>query len=149
MIPPTPEEGIYNKMFYHGSSNKMKVGTVLKGRGLNYINDWSSDLVYQILEKERPNNYIPHYEAVFMVDNIEDIDNAGGATDYIFHLKPLGPIERHDMSFQSEILIAISDKKSLAEIKLIAKKYWTGISSKEPVWEYLTREAIITKVEKY
>lgn len=138
-----------SETFFHGSYKKLKIGTVLSGRGKEYIEKWFVYPEYIVLENERPSRCIPHYEAVFMVDNVEDIDNAGGGTNYIFTLLPIGKIEKHDMAWQSEILMAIDDKEHPDKIKSMAKKYWSGVATKSPVWEYLTRKAKIIKVEKF
>lgn len=135
--------------FYHGSSIKLKAGTILSGRGEDYEKKWGNNIEYKILEDNRPDNFLSHKESVFMTDNIEDIDNAGGATDFLFTVKPLGPVEKHDMAWQSEILLAIQSGANLKEIKGMANKYWEGVATENPVWEYLTRKAKIIKVEEY
>ena len=86
-----------------------------------------------------------------MVDDIDDIDLAGGATNWIFRLKPLGPVERHDINWTSEIESLLSEGHGEADKEVIeaAKNYWTGEPHpNESAWEYLTPSAKIVEVEK-
>jgi len=58
--------------YYHGASQYLPVGTILRGRGDDYADEWGDDKFYQILEYYRPKNMLAHKESVFMTDN--DID---------------------------------------------------------------------------
>lgn len=139
-------------VFYHGSHDNLPIGTVLTPRLDQYETDWGHTDFYYILEKYRPRHMLSHKESVFMVANEDDIDLAGGATDYMFTLKPLGPIQKHDLNWSSEIsaLIDNGHDENSPEIKNAANNYWNGISHHdENVWEYLTTKAEIIKVEKY
>jgi hypothetical protein len=96
LYPSHDLKGDYMK-YYHGSENLLPVGTILKPPE-NYEEKWSSTDFYAVLEKYRPENYLSHKEAVFLVDNEDDIDNVGGCTDFIFVVKPLSKVEKHDMN---------------------------------------------------
>jgi hypothetical protein len=134
--------------FFHGSYDFLAVGVVLKPKE-NYKEIWSKADFYCVLEKYRPEHMLAHHESVFMCDNIDDIDNAGGGTDWIFTVHPHARIEKHDLYWCSEISLGVSEGKEEEFLKDMAKKYWNGIKSEYPVWEYLTPEAIIVNVEKY
>jgi hypothetical protein len=143
---------INEKYYYHGSYDNLPVGTILTPRYDNYEKDWKNTDFYAVLEKYKPKNMLSHKESVFMVDNEDDVDLAGGATDYIFTLKPLGPIQKHDINWSSEISTLISEGYNINSPKVInaANNYWNGIPHhNENLWEYLTTKAIILKVEKY
>ena len=87
-----------------------------------------------------------------MVADPDDIDLAGGGTEWMFTVKPLGPIQRHDINYGSEIESLISDgyEKDSFEVENAAKNYWVGLPHvNEQVWEYLTTSAEILEVEKY
>jgi len=137
--------------FYHGSFDKLPVGTILTPR-TNYINNWKHTDFYDPLETHRPTNMLAHHQAVFMVGTDEDIDLSGAATEWIFIVQPLGPVQRHDMNWSSEIssLIGLGHDVDSEEISFAAQNYWNGIPHvDEQVWEYLTSSAKILSVEAY
>jgi len=139
------------RLYYHGSSERLRVGTVLRARGDDYEADWKDTGFYSILEKYRPPEMLSHKDAVFMCDNPDDIDNAGGATDWLLTVKPLGKVERHDLNWSSEISGLVSDDPDNIEaIKEAAENYWNGVPHhSENVWEYLTPAAKVVAVEEY
>ena len=127
------------------------MGTVLKPRD-DYENDWGTTDFYHVLEKYRPNDKLAHNQSVFMVSDPDDIDLAGGATDWMLAVVPMGKIERHDINWGSEISVLISDGYPVdsPEIRNAAEKYWAGVPhTNESVWEYLTPSAKVVAVEKY
>lgn len=140
-----------NNTYYHGSMDYLPVGTILTPRD-NYEENWSNADFYYALEKYRPKNMFSHRESVFMVKDENDIDLAGGGTDWMFTVKPLGPIQKHDLNWGSEISMLISDGHSIdsPEVKNAAINYWKGVAHhNENVWEYLTPKAEIISVEEY
>jgi hypothetical protein len=66
--------------FYHGSMEELPVGTILTPRD-NYEQAWGDTDFYAALEHYRPANMLAHNQAVFMCDNPDDIDLAGGGTE--------------------------------------------------------------------
>lgn len=141
-----------NSQYFHGSMNYLPVGTILTPRMDEYEKDWQNTDFYNILEKYRPSNMLSHKESVFMVDNEDDIDLAGGGTEWMFIVKPLGPIQKHDINWSSEISGLVSDGYSIDSTEIInaANNYWKGVPHPaENVWEYLTTKAKIISVEKY
>lgn len=140
------------QVYYHGSANKLKVGTKLTPRD-DYENDWSNTDFYIPLEKYRPTDKLSHKQSVFMCDNPTDVDNAGGSTDYLFSLWPNGVVQRHDMNWGSEISMLISDGHDIdsPEVAHAAQQYWAGNPHPhdESVWEYLTPNATVLTVEEY
>jgi hypothetical protein len=94
--------------------------------------------------------------SVFACDNIDDIDLAGGATDYVLTLQaPDGKIQRHDINHLSAIQCLESDLdgeptiNDLRAIEALAQKYWSGEPSTDPVWEYLLPEVTVIAVQNY
>ena len=152
---------VRTEKYYHGSNDKLPVGTILNGRGAEYEAHWMGSGFYEILEKYRPPNMLSHKDAVFMCDNPDDIDVAGGGTEWLFTLLPLGKVERHDLNWSSEIdgLVSMTDddeddfdtlEDNEKRIREAAVNYWNGVPHhSESVWEYLTPSAKILKVEKY
>ena len=131
-----------NQRYYHGSYTKLKPGTILRPNP-EYEKDWNHTDFYSILEFYRPKNKLSHKNAVFMCDNLDDIDNAGGATQFIYEIEPLGPVEKHDLNWSSEIsMLAEEPEKNARKIKTAAMHYWMGEPHpNEQVWEYLTTYA--------
>ena len=118
---------IEGKRYYHGSYDNLPVGTILSPRD-NYESNWGDTLFYSVLESQRPDNMLAHRDAVFMVGDIDDIDLAGGATNYIFHVKPIGPVSRHDLNWSSQISMLVSDDPdNIGAIIEAAKNYWAGV----------------------
>ena len=138
-------------VFYHGSTNHLPVGTILTGRKSHYHAEWSPTGFYEILERYRPSSMLAHQDAVFMCDNPDDIDAAGGGTDWVFHLRPLSTIERHDMNWSSQISCALDDQEQEENLQRYAQSYWAGIpfDNGESLWEYLTSKAEIIQVDKF
>ena len=93
--------------YYHGSHKELEIGQYIKSRK-DYESDWGNTDFYQVLEYYKPDNMISHKEGVFMCDNDEDIDLAGGAIEFIYEVIPIGIIEKHDLNWSSEISCLIS-----------------------------------------
>ena len=140
---------ISGSKFYHGSYDKFDVGQVLTPREDQYEKNWGPNNWYQALEEHRPPAYLQHSRSVFMVGNDDDIDVAGGATDYVYEVQPVGNVERHDLNWASEIsyLFDAGHDENSDAIKEAALNYWKGVPHhNESVWEYLAPEVKIVGV---
>jgi hypothetical protein len=140
------------RQYYHGSYEELPIGTVLRPRDEAYERDWQHTDFYSILEQYRPPEMLSHKNAVFMCDNPDDVDVAGGATEWLLIVVPLGKVERHDLNWSSEIsmLVSSDDADNTVAIKQAAHNYWQGIPHhSETVWEYLTPSAQVVAVERY
>jgi len=137
--------------FYHGSIKRLDVGVILTPR-TNYEDIWGKTDFYNALEYYRPSHMLSHKQSIFMVHDEEDIDLAGGDTEWIFVVKPLGKIQKHDINWSSEISGLIDDGFDILsnEIKNAAYNYWHGVPHyNESVWEYLTTKAEIIDVYEF
>lgn len=144
---------IANMIYYHGSYDDLPIGTVLtpeKGNFVNTIQDFEMESHFK-LEMFRPSGYISRNNAVYMCDNPEEVDLAGGANDHIYAVEPLGVVEQHDLNWMTEIDM-IMDKyfnqgnpdAAVEEVEQAALNYWNGVPHyNESVWEYLTPAAKI------
>lgn len=124
----------------------------MTGRGDEYTKEWSHTDFYAILERHRPDNCLAHRDAVFMVEKDEDIDLAGGATDHIIFLQPIGPVSRHDLNWSSEISCLISEglHPDSQEVIAAANNYWSGVPHpNESVWEILASKARVLHAISY
>ena len=140
-----------NQLFYHGSSEKLPVGTILTPGEDDYEENWGHNNWYQALEKYRPSKYRPHSWSVFMVDNDIDLDNAGSGTEGVFTVMPIGEVTKHDINWASEISVLFDNYDiNSKEIEKAALNYWNGVPHPdESVWEYLTPKARIISVEEF
>ena len=104
-----------------------------------------------LLEKYRPPNMLAHKQSVFMCDDPDVIDLAGGGTEWLFEVEPLGVVQRHDQNWWSlmDCLISEGCPKDSEEIEEAANNYWEGVPHGENVWEYLTPQARILSVDKF
>ena len=89
---------------------------------------------------------------------MDDIDLAGGATDHIYLVEPMGKPEPHDVNWLSEIDLIMSDawdegtqesEETIEKVKNAALNYWNGVPHyNESVWEFLVPSAkIIREIE--
>ncbi len=130
--------------------DKLPIGTVLTPRD-DYEKNWEHTDFYSVLEKYRPHNMLGHSQSVFMCSDPDDVDLAGGGTEWLFKVEPLGHVEKHDLNWSSEISMLIDGKSPDSdEVKQAALNYWNGVPHhNESVWEYLTPKARILEVEEY
>jgi len=134
--------------FFHASGDYLPVGTILMPRP-DYSQRWGHTDFYPVLERYRPAHCLSHAHAVFMCDSGEVLDAAGAATEWVFEVKPLGPVSRHDMNFSAAVSCALSEGQSEAVVADLARQYWMGVAGGDPLWEYLTSSARILKVERF
>ncbi len=131
------------KKLFHGSyDNSFESGSILLARPDEYDKNWSGTDFYAILEHYRQTGKLAHKNAVFMVGDEDDIDLAGGSTDVIYEVEAIGPVQRHDLNWSSEIssLMSIHGEagRDHEDVQYAANAYWNGIPHHdENVWEYL------------
>jgi len=135
--------------FLHGSDTFLSIGTILypdpdwfKGFGAN---NWDN-----ILTKYKSPQFLPRHNVVYMVDgkDKEGVDVIlGDQYKYIYQVKPIGKIEKHDINWISEIETLISEKSSEDKIKEAALNYWNGVPHyNEQLWEYVSINAKIIRL---
>lgn len=125
---------------------------VLSAKPAEYKKSWSSASFYPLLHYWKPERLLSHHESVFMVGSDEDLDLAGGALDAVYHVEPIGQVQRHDMNWSS-LISCLRDETSDPEdprVRRAAEAYWAGLpSSDDVVWEYLSAEfRILQKIEE-
>jgi len=138
--------------YYHGSMDYLPVGTILTPRNQEYEKDWAGTDFYSVLEHYRPMNKPAHKNSVFMVADPDDVDLAGGGTEWLMTVEPLGPVSGHDLNWSSEISMLLDDGHDMLsnQVQEAALNYWNGVPHyNESVWEYLTPQAKILAVEEY
>lgn len=140
------------KIFYHGSAVGIEPGVVLRPRGEAYVADWGATDFHDALERWRPEGKLAHRDAVFMVGDVDDIDLAGGATDWCLEVTPVGEVTRHDLNWSSAISCLVGDGYAVdsPEVRAAAESYWRGDPHPdESVWEFMAAGAVVVRCEPY
>jgi hypothetical protein len=136
-----------NHRYFHGSGIWLPIGTILRPSP-DYEKNWGPTELYPILERYRPATYRRQADSVFMCSD-EDLDAAGGGTNWVFVVRPLGPVTRHDLNWGSRICCGISDGEKEPTLLQFARNYWAGTPSYDPLWEYLTPSAEVLSVQPF
>lgn len=137
--------------YFHGSMAQLDSGDTLTPRS-NYAENWGETSFYLALEHHRPEGMRGHKDAVFMCGDPDDVDLAGGGTEWMFEVIPSGSVNKHDLNWSSEVSRLISDGFDMfsPEVALAAANYWDGIPNpNESVWEYTADSALIIKVDTF
>lgn len=138
--------------FYHGSSIELKNGLILKGRGKQYEESWGNTDFYFVLESFRPEHCISHKDAVFLCHSPDDVDLAGGGTEYLCEMKIIGEVQKHDLNWGAEISSIMCDEPdNIEEIERCANSYWNGLpyDKGESIWEYCTTSAQVLNCKNF
>ncbi len=135
---------------WHASAIELPIGTVLSPRP-DFEMRWQCYSAGRILEDMRPETSLAHRDAVFLCDNAQDTDNCGAHTEWLFGVIIEGAAERHDLTWASEIERLVSDGSppDCREVRILARRYWSGEASEDPVWEHLVPRAVIVSVEPW
>ena len=142
---------------YHGSSMRFKPGLVLRPRpgGLCGSRRADADFVFAeaVLEAYRPPDGVPRDGAVYMVDDPQWIRSAGGCTDHVYEVEPIGVVGSHDLAWVSEIghpednvLQTAADIPFSGQQRFAAEGYWSGLQhGRFRYFEYLATAAVIVR----
>lgn len=152
-------EGVSPKVFYHGSHKKFRPGTILRPLKTGYVHGTGFDKnekpthlrIEQFLESRRPENCVSRSQAVFVVDNLDDVYNAGGNDDYRYEVEPIGPVTRCNLHWYSELGNGFSEMDNQM-IEMLAYAYWHATPSNKPsqdLYEYLVGSAKIIREIKW
>ena len=85
-------ENFSTQTFYHCSSVKLRIGTILEPQLEFYTRRSDVQFLEKIMYAYRPDDKLSRYDSVFLVDNIDDIDSSGGYTDFIYEVSIPGGI---------------------------------------------------------
>lgn len=135
------------KSFYHGSYDKLHDGIILKPHKDSYTRQEDNYYIESILEKYRPNNKLSRYDSVFLVDNIDNIDDAGASIDYIYEVFVSNEDipEKSDLTWYTEIDMTDDIEKH----REYAMNYWNGVQFYDiemSLWEYRVKKAYIVQL---
>jgi hypothetical protein len=130
---------------YHGSRKKFPPGFKLSPQ-LGYVQDPGQQKLELLFEKYKPANKISRKQAVFLVDDPEMCENAGGYSDYVYLVQPEGKVEKSDLAWYTECEMYF-DEPLEKKIECI-KNYWNGVpyyNQSNSLFEYRCRSAIVIK----
>ena len=138
-----------SRTLYHGSRAEFPPGFVLEPQPGGYATLPDEDIaeVEAILEAHRPPHMIPRTEAVFMVDDPDMIDAAGGYDDHVYEVEPSGPAEASDMAWYSELSVHWIDMPD-DERRRLAEGYWSAEpfpDGSRGLFEYRARSATVVR----
>lgn len=154
---------------YHGSRKSFPLGFTLLPQSDGYIHAERDNpahaMLEGLLEKYRPDDCIPRDKAVFLVDDPDMIDNAGGYSDYLYTVDPVGPVTKCNLAWYSALyLLCEHEALSAAEAKAMGREwypeweepemrehalnYWKAAPhGSDDLAEYLCTSAVITAVD--
>jgi len=129
---------------YHGSRKKFPPGFKLVPQvGKGYASWHENIQLERFMEEWRPKGKISRFDSVFLVDDPEMCEYAGGYDDHIYLVEPQGQVDRSDLSWYSQV--DLFEPGSVSGIEC-AKNYWNGVPFEDPyhaLWEYRCRSAIV------
>lgn len=142
-------ENFSTQTFYHGSSVKLRIGTILEPQLEFYTRRSDVQFLEKIMYAYRPDDKLSRYDSVFLVDNIDDIDSSGGYTDFIYEVSILDVIipEKSDLAWYTELELIESDDYD--KQKEIAGNYWNGVryhKRSESLFEYRVPKARVVEL---
>jgi len=138
--------------FFHGSSEPFEPGFALEPRGDAYAAAWGATDFHDALERWRPPDRLAHRHAVFLTGSVDDVEIAGGSTEWCLEVAPEGPVSRHDLNWGSAVSRLVSEGRPAdgPEVEAAARAYWAGMPHPdESVWEYLSPRAVVLRCGPY
>jgi hypothetical protein len=138
-------------LLYHGSQKKFPIGFTLLPQSDGYAASQNEDIANteQILEAHRPPHCLPRSKSVFLVGDPEEIDFAGGYTDFIYRVEPIGRVEKNDMDWYGQLSCVMWDEEDDPEAVRLAENYWNGTPSdhsENSLFEYRAGSAKIVEL---
>lgn len=145
--------------FFHGSERPLKIGQVVRSRGIRRESEFDDRFllpglnVETFVEKYRPRGAISRLTGLYMVQKPKCLYDAGASDRYTYEVQPVGKITRVHWGWFSEILGLASfplwkkrllpKTERLALAKEYALKYWRNVPSKKGFSEWLTNEFVV------
>lgn len=151
--------------YYHGTRTEFDIGDRLMAQPDGYA---SGDahmtpaekrghrLLEAAIDRYRPPGVVPRTKAFYMVkcvsveQAIKEVDWAGGYLDFVYEVEPLTPPHMCNMYWYSVLeegsLVNSKRLKDEQWVAEVATKYWSAAPGERTLFEYLTTEAIVTRL---
>jgi hypothetical protein len=124
--------------FYHGSRRPLPVGVTLRARTSE---GHFRKSIEDAMEEARPAGVPSRLSSFFLVDGRDLIRDAGGSTDYVYRVTPVGVYSKHHNGWMGSVYDAMipflrhgasQEEKDEATPKLVhigewAHNYWEGV----------------------
>jgi hypothetical protein len=134
--------------FFHGSHQAFPLGYTLRPQKNGYCQATENQSFETLVESLRPGDKLSRFKAVFVCDDADLIDAAGGYTDCIYEVEAGIVVERSDLAWLTEASAYFSGEQhhDLVMAKALIERYWSGEPykvSKFSCFEYRTPSAKI------
>ena len=113
---------------------------------LGYTRQKEVSTIEKLFHENKPKNIlIDRFNCVFLADNVDDIDNLGGFTDFIFEVDiEDNIIEKSDLSWYTKAFLQL-EEGNIEGARESALNYWNGITL-EGVFEYRVNQGIVKNI---
>ncbi len=159
----TPRAPIGKTALFHGAANPLPVGSTLQARTNT---GWFPAPIESALERGRPSHLPSRLSSFFLVDDPTLIRAAGGPTDYVYRVTPVGTCSKHHHGWMGNVYDAMipfirhrapQEEKDAATPKLMhleewIRNYWNGVPYRhrpgqaETTWEFLAPAIIVDEL---
>lgn len=134
-------------LFYHGSYQKLtEKSSIIKIQN-GYTEEAEAEFE-NLVNSLKPKHLISRTKALFICDDIENLDDAGAYTDFIYEVEPIGQIDKSDLAWYSEAYCLFSDNVDIFLIKEYILNYWNGVTffnKEQSLFEFRCKEFKILK----
>lgn len=111
--------------YFHGTIFNMPIGFELTPQPNGYANNPATSKLEDLFEECRPANKTPRAKAVYISDDMDLIDAAGGYTDVIYVVEPVGEPEKSDLAWYTEADNHLQEGNYF-DAMICASNYWSG-----------------------
>lgn len=145
---------------YWGTRRRATLGERLRARTKE---GWFRKEIEDAMEEGRPSGVPSRLSSFFLVDDPGLIGAAGGPTDYVYRVKPIGLYSKHHQGWMDNVYSAmipflrhgaLQDEKDAAAPNLVhvgewVHNYWEGVPYRhrpgqaKTTWEFLAPEISI------
>lgn len=111
-------------MLYHGTHINAPSGFKLTPQASGFTHSKDVHQLEVLFEQMKPQGMISRKDAVYLSDDPDLIDAAGGYTDVIYRVKPVGHTERSDLAWYTKAQEILESREEGLEDCI--QKYWAG-----------------------
>lgn len=140
--------------FYRIAGKKHDVGDTMMGRGTAPLQD-RFPMVEEILERRRPADCPPRADCIYMRD-ARDFRTVGVTykEGYVHEVEPVGKVDQRDIAWIGSLQwryfptekMRKDEHPPLSDDEL-ADRYWGGVASEKPTWEWVSKEGTVKAVD--
>lgn len=136
-------------ILFHGSRQNLPIGFKLIPQEDGYVNQPDVIDFELLVESRRPLHLTSRFDSIYLVEDPEVIDYAGGYNDHIYEVKTDNIHESSDLSWYSLASLEYNDgfDFDINKINFFIDKYWSSEINQErknSVIEYRASSGIIT-----